>query len=200
MILHRFLNDIIKPWDELNHLLAQRYAFQPEVSNVTRLAGGLAVAIRHQVDFAGWTNNNANMASFEHRLITDAADFWKHGNLTKIERNNELTTSALFEYSPDKGFCFLRNGLFIEHATLGEHDFMETTFGAINFWIKTRGLSIIWSGQVETAEPKFHQTAFLKFDSRYCISMSSIRTRFFVRNEAGTLVPTEPPEIRIEVF
>ncbi|CAN1213103.1 hypothetical protein TUMEXPCC7403_23060 [Tumidithrix helvetica PCC 7403] len=199
-MIQRFLNDIVKPWDELNLLLAQRYALQPEVSDVTRLAGGLAVAIRHQVDLAGWSDNAAIAASFHHRLVADAADFWKHGSLRKVDRNNELNASALFEYSPGKGFCFLRNGLFIAHATLGEHDFMVTTLAAINFWIKARGLPITWSGQVKLADPAFHQSAFLKFDPRYCISLSSVRTRFFVRDQQGMLVPVDPPEVQIEIF
>jgi hypothetical protein len=49
----RFLNDVVKPWDELNALLAKRLALQPDLSDVTRLAGSLAVAIRHQVDTVG---------------------------------------------------------------------------------------------------------------------------------------------------
>jgi len=52
----RFVNDVVKPWDELNALLSQRYAFQPDLSDVTRLAGTLAVAIKHQADLAGYTD------------------------------------------------------------------------------------------------------------------------------------------------
>jgi len=198
--MHRFLNDIVKPWDELNSLLAQRYAFQPNVSDITRLAGGLAVAIRHQVDVVGWKDATANEESFEHRLVADAADFWKHGSLRKSERNNRLTASALFEYSPGQGFRFLRNALFVEHVTLGQHDFMIASLAAIHFWIKTRGLNIAWSGAVKEAGPDFHATAFLYFNPNYCISMSSVRARFFARNTDGTLSAVDPPEVRIEIF
>src|SRR3972149_4774264 len=41
----RFRTYLVKPWDELNLLLSQRFAFQPEMSDVTRHAGALAVAI-----------------------------------------------------------------------------------------------------------------------------------------------------------
>ena len=55
----RFVNDVVKPWDELNVLLSQRYAFQPDLSDVTRLAGTLAVAIKHQADLAGYADRSA---------------------------------------------------------------------------------------------------------------------------------------------
>ena len=55
----RFVNDVVKAWDELNALLSQRYAFQPDVSDVTRLAGALAVAVKHQADLAGHTDRSA---------------------------------------------------------------------------------------------------------------------------------------------
>ena len=49
----RFLTYLVKPWDELNLLLSQRFAFQPDMSDVTRLAGSLAIATKHQAEVAG---------------------------------------------------------------------------------------------------------------------------------------------------
>jgi len=63
MSAHRFLNDIVKPWDELNKLLGERLALQPDLSDVTRLAGALAVAIRHQVDVADLKDFQVNAES-----------------------------------------------------------------------------------------------------------------------------------------
>lgn len=201
MNTQRFVNDAAKPWDELNALLSQRYAFEPELSDVTRLAGALAVAIKHQADLAGYTDRSpVDAASLENKLMSDVGDFWKHGPLNNSSRNNSLSVIAMFEYGPGRGFRFLRNGLFIEHASLGEHDFMHTSSAAIRYWLTTKYTGLNWSGVVTEAPAEFHPTAFLRYDPRHCISMSKTRFRFFVRSEAGDLVPTDPPEVRVEVY
>jgi hypothetical protein len=196
----RFLNDVAKPWDELNRLLSERLALQPDLSDVTRLAGTLAVAIRHQVDVAGIKDALANSECIEHRLITDTADFWKHGALRQPERNNRLSTEAFFEYAPDKGFSFIRNALFVEHASLGKHDFMTTSLGAIKYWIKKRGIATAWSGSVHENPQEFHPTVFLRFDPARCISMDQVRLGFFSRQPDGSWVRVAPPEVRFEVY
>jgi len=197
----RFVNDVVKPWDGLNALLSQRYAFQPDLSDVTRLAGALAVAIKHQADLAGSADRSAiDAASLENRLMSDVGDFWKHGPLRDPGRNNSLSVSAMFEYDPGRGFRFLRNGLFIQHATLSEHDFMHTSLAAIRYWITTEGIGLSWSGAVAECPAEFHPTAFLHYDPKYCLSMSSTRFRFFARSGGGDLVPTDPPEVRIEIY
>jgi len=60
MTQHRFINDILKPWDELNSLLSQQYAFQPDLSDITRLAGNIAVSIRHQIDSSDLNDKQAH--------------------------------------------------------------------------------------------------------------------------------------------
>ena len=69
-----FLTNIVKPWSELNSLLSQRLAFQPEISDITRLAGLLSVSIKHQTEVAGFSRTVVDAESFENRLISDVAD------------------------------------------------------------------------------------------------------------------------------
>ena len=197
----RFVNDVVKPWDELNALLSQRYAFQPDLSDVTRLAGTLAVAIKHQADLAGYADRAAiDAASLANKLMSDVGDFWKHGPLRDPGRNNSLSVSAMFEYDPARGFRFLRNGLFIQHATLGKHDFMHTSLAAIQYWLATQRISLSWSAALAEGPAEFHPTAFLHYDPKYCISMSSTRFQFLARSQDGDLVPTDPPEVRVEIY
>jgi hypothetical protein len=197
----RFLNDVVKPWDELNTLLSQRYAFQPDLSDVTRLAGALAVAIKHQADLAGYTDRSAiDAASLDNKLMSDVGDFWKHGPLHDSGRNNSLSVSAMFEHDPGRGFRFLRNGLFIQHATLGERDFMSTSLAAISYWLTAQRIGLSWSGTVAESPAEFHPTAFLHYDPKYCISTSSTRFRFFARSRGGDLVPNDPPNVRVEIY
>jgi hypothetical protein len=44
------INDAVKPWDELNHLLAQPFAYRPDLSDITRLANSIAVVIKHMAE------------------------------------------------------------------------------------------------------------------------------------------------------
>ena len=54
MTPQRFLNDIVKPYDKLNSLLVQQLAFEPNLSDVTRLAGSIATSIRHIPEALGY--------------------------------------------------------------------------------------------------------------------------------------------------
>lgn len=196
----RFLNDIVKPWDELNALLARRLALQPDLSDVTRLAGSLAVAIRHQVDILGIKDLEANSECFEHRVISDAADFWKHGSLRKSDRNNNFITESLFEYKNGKGFSFLRNALFVEHTSLGRHDFLQAALAAIHYWIDKRGLNVAWQGSIRENPTEFFEEAFLNFEPEKCISAYEVRLGFFSRQPNGSLERVDPPEVRFAVY
>ena len=200
MTPQRFANDILKPWDELNALLSQQYAFQPELSDVSRLAGNVAVAIRHQIDFSDLNDKQANELCHAHQLISDAGDYWKHGSLRREERNSPLSVAAAFEYREDKTFSFLRNILTINHSSLGEHDFMQTSAEAARFWMTQKGFSSEWKGESFLAPVIYENAARLKFDAKYCISMSSVQLRFFKKDRGGELIPVDPPEVRFEVY
>ena len=200
MTAPRFLNDVVKPWDELNALLAERLALQPNLSDVTRLAGALAVAIRHQVDTVGLKDSAVNEECFEHRVISDTADSWKHGSLRKPYRNTHFSTEAFFEYNNMIGFSFLRNALFVEHASLGRHDFLQTSLMAIYYWIGKHGYSMTWQGTVREKPAEFHEEAFLNYESEKCISVSQVRLGFFTRKMDGSLQRVDPPEVRFAIY
>ena len=199
MTPHRFANDILKPWDELDSLLVQQFAFQPDISDISRLAGYIAVAIRHQVDFSNLSDKQANHLSQAHQLISDAGDYWKHGELRKEERNSPISVAAAFEYREDGTFRFLRNIVTLNHRSLGMHDFMEVSSQAAKFWMGQKGYSIGWVGVPSTAEPTCESAARLKFNTKYCIEMSSVQLKFFKQID-DVLVPFDPPEVRFEVY
>jgi len=200
MTPHRFINDILKPWDDLNSLLAKQYAFQPDLSDVSRLAGNIAVSIRHQVDFSVLNDRQANKLSPSHRLISDAGDYWKHGSLRKEGRNSPITVSATFEYREDGAFRFIRNALTLEHKSLGKHDFMVVAAEAARFWMSQYGYTIEWRGVPDVAPFVYEPAARLKFDSKYCINMSNVQLQFLKMNESSKLVPFAPPEVKFEVY
>jgi hypothetical protein len=63
-----------------------------------------------------------------------------------------------------------------------------------------RGYSIEWSGAPNTAVSTYENAARLKFNSKYCIEMSSVQLKFFKRTGGDVLVPVDPPEVRFEVY
>lgn len=192
----KFMNDVLRPWDELNELLSLQYAFQPDLSAVTRLAGNIAIAIRHQVDFSSLNDKQANNLSHEHQIICDVGDYYKHGSLRNPERNNSIQVLAIFEYDNDQ-FAFSRNMIEIDHVTYGLYDFMEVTAIAAKFWIEQHSLDIDWPGKIQTISPKkFNYEAVLKFDSKYCIEMESTRIKIFKADSNKKLRPYSPKELR----
>jgi hypothetical protein len=200
------MNDVVKPWDDLNELLSNPFALQPDLSDITRAAHNLAVSIKHQVDYAYPTNTKAmrkavDSASIDNRLMSDVADCWKHGrSLNDPGRNNSLQVAAMFEYAPDRGFRFLRNVIWIEHATIDKHDFIITSHAAIQYWLSIHTLIPRWTGTVAEGPAEFRKAAMLRFDPRYCIHVKDTRVLFVTRTATNDLAPVDPPEGRIEIY
>jgi hypothetical protein len=204
----KFLNDIVKPWDELNALLIERYAFQPDLSTVTTLVSGISTAIKHQVDILACERECNKTKKLQHeidaesdaaRLMSDVSDAAKHVVLRNPARQNGIFVAAMFEVNLEGNFRFLRNGVFIEHASVGCQDFMIASLSAIEYWSEKRKLNIKWVGSVRENSDEFFPTAFLHYNPNYCINMSSIRIMCFRRDNMGTLQPFDPKEVRFEV-
>ena len=196
----RFINDVIKPWDELNLFLKQDYALQLDLSDVTRMAGQIAVSLRHQIDFSELKLKEVYQCCPEMEPIVDAGDYWKHGELRDPARNCEISSASAFEYSEGQGFRFIRNKAQLNHPTLGKSDFLEITLVAIHFWIRQHGFSIPWNGSVKESGLPFAPTARLQFDPRYCIQMDSMNLQMYRSTGNGHYEPCDPPLVRFELY
>jgi hypothetical protein len=198
----QLLNDVVKPWDELNALLVERFAFDPDQSDVTRMASALAVAIKHQVDRRdlGRQRKQIDDASEANSLMSDVADVWKHGlPLYKPERNNKLSVTADFEYDGTKGFRFIRTSVIIEHASKGEHDFMVTSLAAVGYWMDHLGIRLERDLAVAEGPAEFFPTAWLTYNAKYCIHMDRVRVRIFERLPDHTYRPVDVPVGNVEI-
>lgn len=195
----RLINDVVKPWEELNALLAQRFAFQPDLSDVTRLASTLAVSIKHQADLRGMSRSSVDSASDANRLMSDVADTAKHGQLWDSSRNNSLHVASCFEYGADRGFRFIRNSVSIAHATSGEVDFMATALAASQYWMDILGFTLNRKLSVAEAANEFFPTAYLYFNPKYCVNMKQTQLKFFEKRD-GNYFPMDPPQVMFEVF
>lgn len=196
----RLINDVVKPWEELNALLVQRFAFEPCMSDVTRLASALAISIKHQADLRGVQRSAIDNASDENRLLSDVADAAKHGSLRDPSRNNKLYVAACFEYAAGRGFRFLRNSVTIAHASSGDKDFMVTALVAAQFWMNRLAFSLNKPLSISEGPDDFFPTAHLFFNPKYCINMERTRVHFFEKLTEANYRPVNPPEGKFEVF
>ena len=194
----KFVNDIIKPWDELNELLTLRYVFEPELSDITRIAASLAVFINHYGE-PNFMPDQLAQESFDMKIIRDVADSSKHFKLSNPARQSKLSVGALFEVRDDNQFRFLRNRTHILHSTEGELDFMIVSLGSIRYWIDMLGLDINWNGEVKEAVQEYYPTAWLNYEPKYCINVHTTNYRFF-KLEGDSLQPYDPPNWVGEIY
>jgi hypothetical protein len=196
----RLINDVVKPWEELNALLVQRFAFQPDISDVTRLASALAVSIKHQADLRGISRSVVDSASNENQIMSDIADAAKHGQLRDPSRNNTLDVASCFEYAAGRGFRFIRNSISVQHATFGELDFMVTALAAAQYWMDFLGFTLNRRLLLAEASDEFFPSAYLYFNPKYCVNMKQTRLRFFEKEPSGHYRPVDPPQFMFEIF
>ena len=199
MVDLKFINDVIKPWDELNQLLSLRFAFQPELSDVTRMTASLAVFINHYGEPEISPAQTAT-ESFDMKIIGDVADASKHFKLRDTRRQNDVSVRAFFEGRDDGEFRFLRNSVLIDHATEGELDFLKVSLSAIRYWIEKLGLDVgEWQGEVMEGPPDFYPTAWLNYEAKYCIRMGGTNYRLLKR-DGDSLQPFDPPNWTSEIY
>jgi len=91
----QFINDILKPWDELNKLLASPYAFEPGINDVVRMATNLAIAINHWCETENENKKTIIASSDAYRIMVDVANMVKHKSLynkNNTKYNNQFIT------------------------------------------------------------------------------------------------------------
>jgi hypothetical protein len=198
--IDEFLNDILQPWDKLNSLLIQPIAVQPGLSAITQQSRSIAGFIRNLPEKFKVNQEEVLKSSIAHNLMRDLSDRTKHGDLHNPKRNSTLSVVSAFEYRESKKFRFIRNIITIEHASLGSHDFMETSSAAAKFWMAKMGFSVTWEGKPKEAPNEWKNSAQLKFDGNQCIRMKQTRLQFFKMNNSGNLIPFDPPKWLFEIF
>jgi hypothetical protein len=195
----KFYTDVVQLWDELNALLAEQFAYQPDVCRATRMAGQLAISIRHLPEVLDSDEKQDLATSAPCALLCDVGDAWKHGQLRNPERRNTLGVTADFEFI-EAQFSYLRNAILIRHATRGELDFMIESATAIEFWLSRMGWSDGWRGQLKFAQPSFGPEAFLYFNGNHSIVMKATQLRFFERNSTGALIAADPAVVKFAIY
>lgn len=191
------INDAVKPWDELNCLLAKPFAYQPDLSDITRLAHSIAVVIKHLADFHKTGRGRTDRASPANKLMSDIADRWKHGGTTTDPtRQNQLAVLSRFEFNEEGEFRFVRNRILIDHATSGKVDFMVTSRDALRHWLAEVRPDLIWPGLLMEGPEIFNREAVLFYDARQQLGMKSSRLETVERGADSKLYPTDCPVVK----
>jgi hypothetical protein len=198
----RFLNDVIKPFDELNEALLKAYVYEPSINDVVRMAGNLASAINHQYDFEkvygkSISRNELENESSENKVISDVANMTKHYELSKKDRENSLSTASAFECRGEE-FKFLRTIIRVEYNDGRTFDFMEQALLAINFWMTRRNFKLTREIKISEMSGEFEEKAVLRYEPSKSIMMNKCNVNFFRRNENGNLEFFDPEKVNIE--
>ena|SRR5258708_4759438 len=194
----KFLNDIIKPWHELNDLLSKPYAYEPGLNDATRMAGNLAITIKHQCDHEKAERQKIDNESASNRIMSDVADMIKHHELGDKKRENGLSLSSMFECSGDR-FKFLRTRITVKYTNGNEFDFVVEAINAMNFWANRNGWALPKQLEIKFCEEGFKNKAVLSYESSKSIYMQSVQINFFQRNATGVLEPHDPENLAIEL-
>lgn len=192
----QFLNDALRPWDKLNKVLAEPFAYQPDLSDATLEAVTIAAAIKHVADKFTKDRRSIDAESQANSVMSDVADKWKHPKIRNPARDNHLMVKSRFLVDDDSQFSFVRNRVVVVHATHGQLDFMQIAADAIRYWLHRLNVSINWSGEVLVATPKPLSEVTLYFDGTRQMEMRSVGLEFVGRGPNDDLVPIDPVEVR----
>lgn len=196
---YEFVTNFTKPWDKLNELLAKPYAFQPDLNDPLRDAATIAIAIRHQSEKTGISQNVANAECPANGILLDVADAWKHGTLRDPSRNNKISMVSRFEFEGKDRFRFIRNTITVDHATKGSYDLVEIEGAAIAYWLNKLGIPIKWVPVVREAPPTFTNKVILLFNPEYQVYMKATIIQFLSRSPDGELFLADPEGFEFEI-
>lgn len=196
----QFINDVLKPWDELNKLLALPYAFEPGINDVVRMATNLAIAINHWCETENENKKTIIASSDAYRIMVDVANMVKHKSLHKKNRENTVYAVATFEFlENEETIKFLRTVAFVEYTNGDKYDFIIEAAKAINFWINHSKLNISKERIVLTHDNKYQKEIVLYYNPSKCVRMSSTRIQVYKKDENNNLVPCSPKNVKIGV-
>lgn len=197
-----FINNLVKPWDDLCIFLLQPYSLDPKFSTPVINAASLVVATAHQFD----VDKNERGESIKDKKLRDASPASMRikdlcNTIKHVSRNQGCSAkisgiSAQIIIDHNNKFCFLRNQIAYQHEQDGEFDLLEDLKKAIYFWAERRDIDISdiknWNNEelkVNAAPPSDSITLF--YDPSICIHQKTQGIKLFKIGYNGELIPTD---------
>lgn len=205
-----FINNLVKPWDELHLLLLQPYSLDPKFSDPVIAARSLAITVTHQFDVdkneqgAGINDDELKNISPSAMRIKDLCNTIKHVSRTRGNSADINGISAHVILDENNKFCFIRNQITYNHEVDGEFDLLDDLQKAIYFWSDRRNIDISmlqnWHGSAIKVQPTPPSDAITLFhDSNICIHQKSQGLKLFKVDDSGELIPTDHDNIVFQV-
>ncbi|MCP4551325.1 MAG: hypothetical protein GY834_04650 [Bacteroidetes bacterium] len=206
-----FINNLVKPWDELHLFLLQPYSLDPQFSDPVVNARSLAVATAHQFDIdknengEGISDKKLKKISPESMRIKDLCNTIKHIKRTKGYSAKITGVSAQVIVDGNNKFCFLKNQIIYHHGESGEFDLLEDLRKAILFWSNRREIDISmlanWTNQeIKIFASPPDDTITLFHDPKVCIHQKKQRLKIFKVDCNGELIPANHNNINFLVL
>ncbi len=195
----KFVNDIIRPWENLNQLLVIQNSIDHSLSEIITTAEDLSIKLSHFPEAVGQSSLRTNKSSIAFNIVVDIADASKHDKLSDVNRNNNLTISSIFEGNEEGLFRFIRNKINIDHSRYGKSDFLEVFKKAVNFIITKLQLGLFWDPDILDAPNLFTDKVFLSIHYQHQVTWTGLKIEFVKKNEHGELVHFDPPEWLFEL-
>ena len=182
----RFLTEVVKPWESLNHELGKPFSLSPEVNDLISKAYAISIALAHFLESEiGLKAKTLSEAPSSFHAIVDLADSYKHRVLRKPERICQLKISSMFERNSDARVRFLRCRLALVHAAYGKLDFMKTSMQAADFVAGRLSPKLVWGPRILEQDGSFSEEIKLHASNRNQIAWTGMALEFVQRNESG---------------
>jgi hypothetical protein len=206
-----FINNLIKPWDELHSFLLQPYSLDPKFSDPVISARSLAISASHQWDAdkdersTGINDDDLAAENPAAMRIKDLCNTIKHIHRNRGNHAEINGISAQVLLTDDKKFRFIRNQITYHHESDGEFDLIDDIQKAIYFWAERRDINIAmlvnWhGGQISVSPCPPSEAITLFHDPDVCIHQRSQGLKLFKLGGSGELVPTDHDNIAIQVI
>lgn len=207
-----FINNLVKPWNDLYLLLLQPYSLDPKYSDPVISGRSLAISTSHQQDAdknergEGISDAVLKAENSTAMRIKDLCNTIKH--VTRYEGQNSARIngiSAQVILDNNNKFCFLRNQITYHHENDGEFDLLDDLQKAIYYWAERRGIDISmlpnWhGGEVRVKAAPSAEVITLFYDPKICIHQKSQGLKLFKVGDDGEFIPTDHDNIAFQVI
>jgi hypothetical protein len=182
----KFISEIVKPWETLNHQLARQFSMNPAINDFVTKASALTMSLKHLPEaILKIKPEILAKDSKSYEIISDLADSLKHGELRKTERECKLIVSSMFERNFEAKVRFLRNRISIIHNSYGNIDFMECAMVSAVFVSAKLNMKTNWNPRILTNSGEFSEEINIHASRRHQIIWTGMQLEFVQLNEQG---------------
>lgn len=203
----KFYYDVLMPFRAFDDRAQLNMCVPIHFSDLQSLGSAAAIAAYHHWEVVSRTIGRKNetpkmknqRAEMLRERLGDICDTAKHGRLRKERREITFVTGLDYEYDKTKGFKFLRTFLRAKSQKWPDgFDVADTIAEYLDHVIDELGYNVAVDRSVSQSDFQNHAVTY--FHPMPYIEVPNINIRFFIREEDGSMVPIDPPEVTFMVL